>query len=341
MRRGLVSMNILTADIDLTFIFLSITIVAGIFVIYKSIRHYQLIRSQEYLLLAYYFFTLTFFALIRIVFAYFSYADIWYYAQDDRYWNFWNFIWLFEILLNTAWAIGIIALLIHVYRLIDWKNRHTVLKTTLILFFIEGVLQAIYYSLFIISMHISQDWATASYTTGSDVWFLRLWVFQFFFQSVNGGTQFYMVLLYLLLGLAYLTLKPLNETRNIRLSRYLWIFFSVGLALKWFAFLSFENDFQFLASLFPFFTDVRTIYFDLNLHELLETISTLALMIIIALFPETLLITEYQLIQGVHLYRFMDSKGESYKRRFQLLDTEKSLAEYVQSIPPELIQKGS
>ena len=110
---------ILTAPIDLGFIFLAITIMAGIFVLYKSIRHYQLIKSQEYLILVVVFFNLTFFALYRIWRVYFSYDRIWFATQDNRFWSFG----LLYIFMNIAWGVGNIAFLIHIYRLIDWKKR--------------------------------------------------------------------------------------------------------------------------------------------------------------------------------------------------------------------------
>ena len=111
-------MPILTAPIDLGFIFLAITIMAGIFVLYKSIRHYQLIKSQEYLVLVVVFFNLTFFALYRIWRVYLSYDRIWFATQDNRFWSFG----LLYVFLNTAWGVGNIAFLIHIYRLIDWKR---------------------------------------------------------------------------------------------------------------------------------------------------------------------------------------------------------------------------
>jgi hypothetical protein len=108
--------------IDLTFFFMLINILAGLFVLYKSIRHYQMVRSGEFLLIATYFFSLAFYVAFRVYTTYFTdfleraYPPV----LDPLVWIEISGVW---ILVHLIWGVGIIAILIHLLRLFNTPSN--------------------------------------------------------------------------------------------------------------------------------------------------------------------------------------------------------------------------
>lgn len=105
--------------------------------------------------------------------------------------------------------------------------------------------------------------------------------------------------------------------------------------IKWFIYINLQNDLQLLINI-PFLEPVRLLLLNSQPYEYLETISLLVLMILIALYPETLLISEYQILEAKKLYNLIE-KEEDKKWNFQIKNTIKNLNDYIKEIPQVLI----
>jgi hypothetical protein len=185
-------------------------------------------------------------------------------------------------------------------------------------------------------MFITRDWGRF-YPNWyvADELILQFWVLRFFFQTTQGALVFFLTVMYLVLAISYVTLKPVINSRNIKISRIVWIFFSLVSMLKWFAFLSFENEFNLFSSL-PFFQELRSLWIDYDIFEILETISLVSLMTVVGLYPESLLITEYQILKAKKLYSIIQ-RNKMSEENTQLDDINISLKNYIQLLPFEII----
>ncbi|MFW9780576.1 MAG: hypothetical protein ACFFE8_17170 [Candidatus Heimdallarchaeota archaeon] len=322
---------------DLIFVVMLLNILAGLFLLYKSIKHYQMTRSGEFLIVGTYFFSLTFFVTFRWVLTYFTdFFERAYVARDPLAWQQITGIW---ILLHLFWGAGIITILIHLLRLINWRQRHPVIKGVLLLIAIEGVLQAIYYNTFFIQVFYFQDWThwlENTYTT-TKYPLTNLWLFHLIpFFTPSAGLTMYFVLQGFLMALVYGTVNPVAATKEITRARMAWVVFGVIYGLRWLLNMPFLIDVPIFQDNLAFWSlFAGSIEQPIALAgEILESLATAMLMLIIAVYPETLLITEYQLLRANRLYRFASDHPE--KSQGSILDYKARVGTYFQSLPPEL-----
>lgn len=137
------------------------------------------------------------------------------------------------------------------------------------------------------------------------------------------------------MAIAYSRLIPVFKTKNIRIAKIAWVLFGSLMMIKWFIYINLQNDLQLLINI-PFLEPVRLLLLNSQPYEYLETISLLVLMILIALYPETLLISEYQILEAKKLYNLIE-KEEDKKWNFQIKNTIKNLNDYIKEIPQVLI----
>jgi hypothetical protein len=182
-----------------------------------------------------------------------------------------------------------------------------------------------------------------------DEWFLQLWSFHFITRGIITvlslfmdltytshsiailSTQPYAVGFYLLLAIAYLTIKPAKQTREIKAARLGWIFYGWVNAIKWSVWL-------FLDFIFIFGIDFGTEEFIWFIFEILELSSLIVIMIIVAFYAEVLLITEYQLLRARNLYELIDIQPTGRPFPLDLLGFDSaSVVEYIEGLPPDIV----
>jgi len=151
----------------------------------------------------------------------------------------------------------------------------------------------------------------------------------FLIEKAKGKKFFYLGVQHLLLALTYTIIKPISPSREIKIVRGTWIFFGTLVGLRWILNLSHMIFWM------NFFHVLEEYYQLVSFHEFLEFLAFTGLALVVARYPEALLITEYQVTKAAKLYQFIDDY-ESTSRLPHLISTQKHLMDYIQSISPDL-----
>lgn len=329
-------MFLIIANIDFTTIFLLGTTLVGSLALYKCLRNYTLIKTRDYLLLTIIFFGLSFYAFWRLLVQLdiiVGFADN--FPTVNPLW--WDQFWL-QILVNSAWGIMIVALILHAIRLFDWNKLHLLVKVALIAILLEGIGLGFYfiiYPIYYYQQHvfIESYWATPE-------WYTKLWLTPWIISPpIAAMNAFGALIIYPLLAIAYFQIKPVVENRRIRTVQFMWIFFAIVNALSQLYFLSTTWD------MFKVQYDPVTYQTALDGFELFSFIAFVSIFFVVSFYPESLLITETQLIQARNLQETIKhskhSGGDSkYSNKYlSFLDSEKKLMEYITCLPSELRQQ--
>jgi hypothetical protein len=297
-------MAIIIANIDFTMLFQIGTVIIGIIALYKSIGNYRLIRSKDYLLLFLIIFGMTLYTFYGLLYRFeilMSYGR----AAPDGNQLWWDQDWT-QIILNTAFGIMIVAFVIHSIRLYIWKNSHIITKIILLVILFEGIAHAFYYFIYPIYYFEVQEFVLFFWSTPE--WFLQLWFLHWIIQPPVVALNALALIIYPLLVIAYLYLKPVKVTRSINSVRYLWIFFGITQTVRTIIFLTLTWD------MFKIGYDPLIHEFALDIVNVIQFIAFAGILIIVAFYPETLLITETQLIQA----KILQIKDPEDKKRLEL-----------------------
>lgn len=326
-------MFLIIVGIDFITIFLLGTTIIGSLALYMCVKNYVLIRTKDYLLLTIFFFGQTFYAFWRLLTRiHILVGPTDNYPTIDPLW--WEQGWL-QILVNTAWGIMLVALMIHIIRLFDWKKLHAVTKGILLVILLEIIGLGFYFCIYPIWYFEQKVYYLGYWTTPE--WYTKLWLTHWIISppiaAMNALGAF---ILYPLLAVAYYQIKPVVENRRIRTVQFLWIFFAIVNALTSLYFLSMTWD------MFSVQYDPVIYQTALDGFELLSFISIASILLVVSFYPESLLITETQLIQARNLEEtfktghLSSTESRSTSKYFSFLDSKKKLVEYISSLPQEL-----
>lgn len=318
---------------DLEFVVMVLSIIAGLYVIYKSIRHYQMVGSKEFLLIAVFFLSITVFTAFRVYTGYISdFFDEYYGNRNPAAMQQISPLWM---IVHIIWGAGIVAIIVHLLRLIEWRRRHPILKGLLLFIAVEGILEAIYYISFNFQMFYNQDWLyyADNLLTVDHYPFTNLWFFHLIpFISPSTALYVYLGIQNLLLALIYIIIKPIVTSREVKIVRVAWILFGTIVGLRWILFLPVIVE-------IPFFQENMSFWFTFaqlsTAAEFLEFLALTGLALAVARYPEALLITEFQVTKAAKLYQYIEDY-ELISRLPNLISTEKHLVNYIQSVPPEI-----
>jgi hypothetical protein len=173
-------------------------------------------------------------------------------------------------------------------------------------------------------MFYNQDWTyyAQNFYTTTKYPLTNFWLFHLIPSlTPSGGLVLYLTLQAFLLVLAYATVKPVTVTKEITRARVAWIVFGVLYVVRWLI-----NR-----------LDISEIVQGLitpQAFEFLEFLAIVILMVIVALYPETLLITKSQLLQANRLYSIVTDIDSQPKD--SIFDYNTRIQTYLQKLPPEL-----
>lgn len=296
-------------------------------------KNYMLIKTKDYFLLIIIFFGLTFFAfwyLLAQLHIIVGPADN--YPTVNPLW--WEQGWL-QILLNSAWGIMIPAFIIHAIRLFDWSKLHLLVKSILVAILMEGIGLGFYFIIYPIYYFQQKVYLNNFWTTPE--WYTKLWLTHWIISPpIAAMNAFGSFIVYPLLAIAYLQIKPVVENSRIRTVQFMWIFFAIITAMSHFYFLSMTWD------MFKVQYDPVVYQTALDGSQLLKFIAFICIFFVASFYPESLLISETQLIQATNLQetfkhsKFSETESRSTAKHFSFLDSKKKLVEYISSLPREL-----
>ncbi|MCE7736299.1 MAG: hypothetical protein GPJ54_15570 [Candidatus Heimdallarchaeota archaeon] len=310
---------------DIYFLFNVLSIVFSLFLIYKSIKYFQLIRSTEYLIIAGIFlrYAYTNWVIVRVI--YYENFTVHWINQADYYWQ--GFPWVMGF--GIAVALGNMLILYHVSHILDFAEKRW-LKITFGIVSVIAALWALFTIIWGLETAIAENW-NAWNEIGVPKpykWYHKFFFFHFLFSDENVSAQLPAILVNLTLIFAYVTIKPEINSKPIIISRILWISFGISNIIN-----GVINIYVNQGSLADW--DLERTFNSLNTAEF---ISVSAIIILLLLYPETLLVSRYQIINAHNLYKMVDkSSNVEITTGLPFISTSNSLQEYISNLPPELI----
>ena len=304
--------------LDFYFVLYLLTIIAGSYTIYRLTRFYLDIRSVDYLLIA-----LFIFGTAVCLFMWQLWTD--YLSPFGQFVVIRSpevlFVWPELFVGRAAYYWGHFLLLIMVIRLRPWKEYHPVIKGILLFLVLESFLltmadlvhglywprimqegDSVYSEIPPLTFTVILAPLLEPFIPGS--WLVGSGVFNIAFLSTI---------------IAFLTLKPEINVRAVRISRISWIIFG-GVKL-----------------LEPLYRLVLSIGFDVILphFDLFELVVIFALVAVVflvsflAIAPEALLLTKWQLMRAKNLYAIYEREEQARSGVLGFLDHEKRLKDYL------------
>jgi hypothetical protein len=294
--------NISDYNIDIGLILKILTIIMGIITIIIVARYYLYLKVVDYLLIAFFIFGLIGWEIWVI---YYYLADPTYYSIVGQSGitglnNGFHLGYLTRNLLRQLFIWGAFALFLQNVRMRSWKEYHLIMKIVIITIFIELIFWII--GDFILNTYIFEAtniemWHTRASKAHNTVFSLTTLIQQILFPGTKWN-QMYMIVIYIFIFYTYLTLKIEHPTRSIKLSRIIWMIFALFGLFIWLFYYFYRIGFIYLGwrgwleESIAFFTLLQFILF----------------VIIQILIPESLLITNYQIMQAKKMYKNIKNK---------------------------------
>lgn len=335
-REWLFSTPFFYATPDATFYFYVISLILGIFLLYRLTVFYRKYGSTEYLLLGLIFFgTIVSLFLWQTWELYLSPLSSMLFSGDlDFNTRGYPELLLFQFNFFVADALWII----HGIRLHGYKNAsrfHRIFFFILVYAHVFRLLNITAFGLDLIFNPEKEFFSLRS----SNPWYQKIhafyWLFELFgLERLRGALAIVLttgVLTTIYMIYAYLTLKTQGNKRIARTSQLLWILaftLSMVFGLLQVSWILGILDLQPLNT-WEFFLAVGS------------TLSLLPLIILLALYPEGLLITEQQIVRAGKLYTVLSpDKQEKSSGLTSIFNYESHLSDYIKSLPPELLKGG-
>jgi len=301
--------------LDLFFVIYLLTIIAGSYTIYRLTKFYLDIRSVDYLLIAFFIFgSAVYLFMWQLWLDYLSPYGIWLYIPEARPEAI--FVWPELFVGRGAYYWGHFILLIMIVRLRPWKEYHPVVKGIVLLLVLESFLLTmadlvhglywprimregpqVYNEIPPLTFLAILAPLLEPFISGS--WLVGYGVFNITFLSTI---------------IAFLTLKPEINVRAVRISRISWIIFG-GVKLL-------EPLFRLFYKELPYFV----VY---ELSVIFAFFAILFLLLFLAIAPEALLLTKYQLMRAKNLYAIYEREEQARSGVLGFLDHEKRLKDYL------------
>ncbi|MFX0204897.1 MAG: hypothetical protein ACFFDT_02850 [Candidatus Hodarchaeota archaeon] len=297
--------------LDLFFVIYLLTIIAGGYTIYRLTKFYLDIRSVDYLLIAFFIFgSAVYLFMWQLWTDYLSPGGIWMGSPEAI------FVWPELFVGRAAYFWGHFILLIMVIRLRPWKEYHPVVKGILFLLVLESFLltmadlvhglywprilqegPSVYSEIPPLTFTVILAPLLEPFIPSS--WLVGYGVFNIAFLSTI---------------IAFLTLKPEINIRAVRISRISWIIFG-GVKL--------------LEPLYRLLITEPDYFVRFELIVIFAFFAILFLLSFLALAPEALLLTKWQLMRAKNLYAIYEREEQARSGVLGFLDHEKRLKDYL------------
>jgi hypothetical protein len=295
--------NIQNGDInflDFGFLLSLLTIIIGTVAIITITRYYLHIRSVDYLLIAYFIFGIVAW---QIYLVYGAFVDplfiIWGGPGLTALNSGIHSGFVMRHLTRQPYFWGMAVLFIQNVRMRSWKSYHPILKITIFIFFIDILLFVgidFFTSTYIHEAATMETFLARVHETNAIVYNFTTAISQLFFPGTTSCLTI-SIMVYLFVIYTYITLRPENQTQSLKISRIIWIIYALfGLAVFLGGYLSMRG--------------VYSIEWELIFQQILSlsTLVQLILLFIIQVFiPESLLITDYQILRARNMYKVIES----------------------------------
>lgn len=329
---------------DLNFVLLATVFVISSIATVLAIRNYFKIKSIDFILMAILFFSYTYWSFHHILTygIYFPFQPA-ITAMANQCWVgtpcYFELMYIHVFLLQITWSAGWLALFIHTVRAIDIRKRNIIVKLLTGIIAIESVALYIYINLHAILILITQDTTYLDcnangcgfYSDG--YWYLQLWISRLFFDGVT-AMNIDLIMLYGFVFVSFLFVKPVVKSREIRIIKYLWLILPLALGFTYVQYLAMFNPFVGNSFLNVFGRYVESFEMFLRVLYILWFVAFVPIGILITLFPQGLLMSEYQILRAHNLYKL--TKSETTGNRFAILNPLSQIKGYVEKLPESI-----
>lgn len=325
---GMVLKPLLHNTLDFNFYYYILSILIGIFLIYKLIRFYFEFHSIDYLLFSLFIFgTVVNLFLWHLFDEYFSNLSSLLVLGDFPSWIQASALELALAGRLISW-IGMLSLFIFVIRLKHWKSNNTIEKIVIVVLLIDQLIRIIldffvwlFMALGIFDFKVLLD---LTFGTGSAYIGTVYGVFEFFnIPFARLAYPLYLIYFFLIYNL--ITSSIAGKSRSIIISRIFWMFFGTISILL----VVIEESIG--------FSDSGII--TRGVFSLIQLLFLIAIIIILYYGPELILITDKLLFEAKKLYEVIDSAKVSEKSNFKNFPLR--IKSYVDSIPEDTLKEIS